>query len=97
VLAVGFAGVEGRDDMGMKQFGRRFDFAMEALDAVGRLGGRCRQDLERYDAFHAAVLGLVDLAHAAGSDLVEHHVFAEDQCPGFALAGELGLEFGELA
>ena len=42
------------------------------------------------------MLGLEDLAHATGADLVEDRVVAQDQRFGFAPAYVLGLELGQM-
>ena len=75
----GLARVVGGDDVRMLEPGGGVHFALEALDGrfVFHRGGR--HHLQRDDALHPPMLGLVDLAHAAGADLGEDHVVAHDQ------------------
>jgi hypothetical protein len=71
VGAAGLVGVEGGDDVGVAQPGRRLDLAMEALDG-GRLAGQSfRQHLQGDVALHDVMPGLVHRPHAAGPDQAE--------------------------
>ena len=79
VQSVRFAGVVGGDDVRMRQLRGDFDFLIEPLHGLLRADGVRRQHLERDDPLHPAMLGLEDLPHAAGTELVEHDVLAEDQ------------------
>lgn len=56
-----------------------FHFALEPFDRrVVLHGGGYRHHLE-HNALHPPMLGLVDLAHAAGADFGQQHVVAHDQ------------------
>ena len=60
----------------MVERGRGARLLLEAAKAVGR-GQRRRQDLERHCAIQPRVMRLVDLAHAAFANLLEHAVGPE--------------------
>ena len=61
-------GVVGGDDVGMRQPGRRLHFLMEAVQDFGMPAQLAMDDLERDDAVHEPMLGLIDEAHAAGAE-----------------------------
>ena len=97
VHALVLVGVVGRDDVGMRELGRRFHLAVESLDGLGPLHGRRGEDLDRHRAFHPPVPGLQHYPHAAFAQLVQNDVLAEDQPLGLALVDGLGLVLGEFA
>ncbi len=70
---------------GWLQLGRRYDLTLKASRCCRILRHGRRQHLDRHDPLHAAMLGLEHLPHAAGPDLVEDRVVAEDQRLGSAL------------
>ena len=81
---------------GWRQLGRGLDFSLEASRRRRIFGDRRRQHLDRHDSLHAAMLGLEHLPHAAGPDLVEDGVVAQDQRFGFPGRDLLGLELGQV-
>ena len=80
----------------MRQFGGGFDLALEPLDRGFVLGERCRQELDRHLPLHVPMLGFEDLPHAAGADLAEQHIIAEQQRRLAAREDLAGLKLGEL-
>ena len=64
----------------MTELGCRLDFSLKASHSRSVFGYRWWQHLDRHDSLHAAMLGLEDLPHAAGPDLVEDRC----SCPGSA-------------
>jgi hypothetical protein len=77
-LVAEHAGVVHRDDVGVLQLGQRLGLAQHpgvGLGVAGR-GGRAHQ-LERDGPIQLRVVGLVDHAHAAAADQLEHHVTAD--------------------
>ena len=80
-LTVGLTAVEDADDVGMIEGGCDVGLTGEPL-AEHRIAGESRwQDLERVLAGEARVIGEIDLAHPAGTEL------ADDAVTGEALAG----------
>ena len=76
-LAVGlFDRIDG-DDVGMVEGGDRLDLALEAGEAVGILGERRRQGLQRDLAVQTLVLGKVDDPHAALTELGEDPIMPD--------------------
>src|SRR5215471_19998082 len=55
-------------DVRMREGCNRFGFALEPTSAMSVGGQVCRQYLQCHDALKARVAGLVDLAHAAGTE-----------------------------
>ena len=75
--AVGLAGLEDRDDVGVVHRGRGPGFPDEPLPERLVPGQSGRQDLERDPAVQPDVVGPVDHGHAAPADLL-HHLVAAD-------------------
>ena len=73
------ARIVGGDDVGMLQLGGGLDLTVKPFHGIGRLQGRARIIFTATMPLHAAMLGLEHHAHAALAELVQHHVFAEDQ------------------
>ena len=96
VNAIGFVGIIRGNDIGMAQFGCRFDLALKTRDRFRILGDGPGQHLDGHGSLHAAMLGLEDLPHAARPDLVQDRVVAQDQRLRPALVDFLGLELGEV-
>ncbi len=61
--------VEGRKEPG---------FLLQPRDPLGVVGKTGRKELERHPAAEPRVLGQVDLAHPAGTELAQHLVVAEE-------------------
>ena len=97
MLAVGFTGVVGDDDVRMRQPGGGFDLAMKCRTDSGDVIAVDGRTFNADDALHALMPGLEDLPHAAGADLVEHSILVENKAPDVAFAGDLGLERRKLA
>src|SRR3989304_1455096 len=53
----------------MIERGEHFGFALEAGQAFGVAGEFFRQDFDGYVAVEFGVVGLIDVAHAAGADV----------------------------
>jgi len=94
---LGLIGVEGGDDVRVRQPGSGLDLAMEPFDRLIGVGGQARQHLQGYDPAHEPVPRLVHLAHPSLAQPVQDHVIAHHQTAGFALVDRLGLEAGQLA
>ena len=62
------AEVEDFENVRMGQLGDRLGFALEAGQAVGVLGQRLGQDLDRHVSIKPLVVGPVDLSHAARAE-----------------------------
>ncbi len=95
IATVDFVRVERGDDVGMNDLGDRANLVQEQFHgAIGRqqLGG---QHLERDDALHRQMLGLVNPAHAAAADLLEDSVLAQQEAGGSADEQTLGLKARE--
>ena len=65
VRAASLVGVEGADNVGVVQLGRRLHFALETLDRLGIVEQLGVDDLQGDEAIHLLVSGLVDGAHAS--------------------------------
>src|SRR5262245_5836946 len=65
VDAAGFVGIVGRDDVWVIELGDGFDFALKTFESALGIEDLGFDDFERDDALHAAVLSLVNIAHAA--------------------------------
>ena len=76
---------------GWQQLRGCFDFSLKPSHRGCILHHGGRQHLDCHDAVHPAMLGLEDLPHAAGPDLVEDRVVAEDQRLGPPLIDFLNL------
>ena len=75
--ALKFRDLEDRHDIGMVEVGGQLGLASKPLAFLGG-GHLARQDhLERDQPFQVLVSGLVDDAHAAAGDLLEHLVIAD--------------------
>ena len=77
--------VEGGDDVGVLNFGQRSHLGAEALADVGGAVVIDRHGLDGGAAFHEAMLGQEHVAHAAGAELVEHAVIADEEAVGGAV------------
>jgi hypothetical protein len=73
-LAVLFADVVDGADVGVVQGGGRLGFAFEAGEGLGILGDVVGEEFQGDVAVKARVLGFVDNAHAAATELFEHAV-----------------------
>ena len=73
------AGVVGLHDIGVREPGGGFDFAAEPFDRGLVLGEGRREQLDRDQALHVPVLGLVNLPHAASADFRQEHIVANYQ------------------
>jgi hypothetical protein len=87
-----FAAREYRDDVRMRQTGGKVGLAQEALlralEGFGDDLGQAWQDLNRHPPLQRWLLGLVDHAHGAASQLMEHGEFAELHLPACHRLGE---------
>ena len=72
-------GVVGGDDVGVRQLRRRLDFAVEAVERLGAVEQPLVDDLDGHRAFHEAVLGPVDHAHAAVAQLLVQLISGQDR------------------
>ena len=63
-------GVVSGDDIRVFELGDRLDLAFKSLENPTSIERRRGNDLERDDAFHAAMLGLQDDSHAPFAKLV---------------------------
>ena len=89
------AGVQGTDDVGMVQACDRFHFHEEALQGALALRRLQRQHLDGDGAVQEQVLGLEDVAHAAGAQVGDDAVVVDDQ-PGCLAGLDLpGLVLGQ--
>ena len=61
----------------MVEGGRGAGFAQEALLRHDVVGGVGREHFERHETPHRRMFGEVNLAHAAGADLIENQVAAD--------------------
>src|SRR5215467_9245947 len=61
-------------DVGMIQSGSGFGFTAESLKSLRILGNGLRQEFQRYKAAKRGVLGLVDNAHPATTELLDDAV-----------------------
>lgn len=77
VLAASFVGIVGSDDIGMLQLGGSPHFTLEAFNGSRVVVDVGRQHLQGDQALHASMLGLKDLAHAAGANPVKDYVLPE--------------------
>jgi len=59
-------------DIGMRDLARQLNFAAEALDLMGGLGGFKARRLHRHALVQFLVLRFVDFAHAAARDKPNH-------------------------
>ncbi len=76
--------------------GCRHDFTLKASRRGRVFQHGCREHLDGNNPFHAAVLGLEDLSHAARPDPIEDGVVAQEQRFGPALVDFLDLVIGEM-
>ncbi len=91
-MALGIlVGIIGHDDVGVTEPGDGLDLALEPLDEGRVLPETGGQQLESDDAFHAAVPGFVNRAHAAGAQPAEHVVIADPQLLRLALTHRIHL------
>src|SRR5215831_9972929 len=74
MLAAGLTGIKNRADIGMIQCGGRTSFTVKALDGSHVVRDLMGQELERYLASETSVLGAIDNAHAAASNLFNNPV-----------------------
>ncbi len=91
----GVVGVDRPDDVGVIQLRRRRGLPVEPLDELRVSRERWRHDLEGEHLLEATMLGLEDHAHAAGAELVQHDVAADDQALRLPLADRAGLIAGQ--
>ena len=66
------------DDVGVIQAGSGLRFLDEAAAALRIAGFRAGQDLDRDDTVQPRVLGLVDIAHAAGAQFFKELIMRND-------------------
>ncbi len=97
VHAVSFVGIVGGDDIRMPQLGGRPHLAFEARHGSRVPHRLCRQHLQSHQSIHPAMLGLEDLAHAAGAELVEDRIVAQEQGLDLAVEDLMTLERREVA
>ena len=95
VQALELVGIERGDDVGVTQcaaaWASRWNRSTANLSIVNEGGSTLSAD----DPVHPPVPGLEHQAHAAGPDLVEDHVVADDQPFGLALEDGRGLVGGQ--
>jgi len=82
VEAVAFAGLEALDDVAVVQAADGLRLPDEPPDVFLVPGEPRRKDLDRHEAVHAELAGLIDDAHAAAADLAEEFVASESPGPG---------------
>ncbi len=75
--AVDLAGVVGQDDVGMGQPADGPHLACEAGHGLRVGPASAGEDLQRHHAIELGVQGLVNPAHAAAAQLLQHLVFAQ--------------------
>lgn len=93
--AIDLVGIERRDDVGMREQGRRFDLATEPPHRIGRAHRRTRQHLQRHEPPHHTMASLIHLAHAPLAQLVQHKVLSQHQLAGVSLISLNGLVAGD--
>ena len=76
-LLSGVVSIEGFDDIGMLQFGRRSHFPLKAIHGPLIFQPRRRKDFDGHDAAHHLVLGLEDSPHAPFAQLFQQHIVSQ--------------------
>jgi hypothetical protein len=72
------ADVENGKDVGVGQCRHHFDLALESPQRLGVPGHGLGQDLDGHVAFQPAIARTVDLAHAAGAELADNFIRAQN-------------------